>query len=169
MFFQNCSTLHVLKQLLQTQYANTNANPTILITTAPTATSAPVAQNSCTLPIQSITVNSTSVPSSALVTGIPVQIYDGDKLPISRIATSPKVFRGRGEKKTSHNAIEKRYRLSINDKIMELNDLISGKDSKASAKRTLLLEVPYFDVCRTLTCLKWLFWLFCWLFPFLRL
>ena len=31
---------------------------------------------------------------------------------------------------SSHNAIEKRYRLSINDKILELRDLIAGPDAK---------------------------------------
>lgn len=33
-------------------------------------------------------------------------------------------------KKSSHNAIERRYRNSINDKILELKNLIAGEDSK---------------------------------------
>lgn len=123
-------------QLLQSQFSNTDANPSILITTAP-STAAAVTTPSSTVPIQSITVNTTSTPTSTLVAGIPVQVVDRDKLPISRIATSPKIVHGRGEKRTAHNAIEKRYRLSINDKIMELKELISGKDSKVSGKRVI--------------------------------
>lgn len=35
-----------------------------------------------------------------------------------------------GEKRTTHNIIEKRYRSSINDKIVELRDLVMGNDAK---------------------------------------
>ena len=55
---------------------------------------------------------------------------DTEKLPINRL-TSNKINGGRGEKRTAHNAIEKRYRLSINDKINELKELI-GIDAKVS-------------------------------------
>ena len=40
----------------------------------------------------------------------------------------------KGEKKNSHNAIERRYRSSINDKILELKDLVAGGDGKVSWK-----------------------------------
>ena len=52
-----------------------------------------------------------------------------DKLPINRLANN-RPNGGRGEKRTAHNAIEKRYRLSINDKINEMKDLIVGIDAK---------------------------------------
>lgn len=35
-----------------------------------------------------------------------------------------------GERRTTHNIIEKRYRSSINDKILELRDLVMGNDTK---------------------------------------
>lgn len=35
-------------------------------------------------------------------------------------------------KKKSHNAIERRYRTSINDKIVELKNIICGTDAKVS-------------------------------------
>lgn len=35
-----------------------------------------------------------------------------------------------GERRTTHNIIEKRYRSSINDKIVELRDLVMGNDAK---------------------------------------
>lgn len=60
-------------------------------------------------------------------------IYQGgDKIPISKIAASTKMFTGRTEKRTAHNEIEKRYRLSINDRIMELRNVISSADSKVT-------------------------------------
>jgi len=46
----------------------------------------------------------------------------------------------RGEGRSAHNAIEKRYRLSINDKIVELRELIAGKDSKVGTSNTLCPE-----------------------------
>jgi hypothetical protein len=58
---------------------------------------------------------------------------DADKLPINRIAAlapptrEPKVREG---KRSAHNAIERRYRTSINDKIVELKNMIVGIDAK---------------------------------------
>ena len=46
-------------------------------------------------------------------------------MPSSKVSLPPK-----GEKRTSHNAIEKRYRLSINDKIIELKNLVVGEEAK---------------------------------------
>ena len=74
----------------------------------------------------------TVVPSA-----VPVRVIEREKVAISRInTTSAKQSGGgqvgRGEGRSAHNAIEKRYRLSINDKIVELRELIAGKDSKVS-------------------------------------
>lgn len=38
-----------------------------------------------------------------------------------------------GERRTTHNIIEKRYRSSINDKIIELKDLVMGTDAKVKS------------------------------------
>lgn len=41
---------------------------------------------------------------------------------------------GQGEgKRSSHNAIERRYRTSINDKITELKDMVVGTEAKVSS------------------------------------
>jgi len=46
-------------------------------------------------------------------------------------------------KKTSHNAIERRYRNSINDKILELKNLIAGEEAKMSKSAILRKALEY--------------------------
>lgn len=93
--------------------------------------------------------------SSNILTTVPVMMGGGDKLPIkqlqpgsshctngarSSIEQSQMMGGGigqggvvkEGERRTTHNIIEKRYRSSINDKIIELRDLVMGNDAKVS-------------------------------------
>lgn len=52
-----------------------------------------------------------------------------NSLPKSNDKKDP--YQGEG-KRSSHNAIERRYRTSINDKIIELKDMVVGTEAKVS-------------------------------------
>lgn len=67
-------------------------------------------------------VNTSNGPA-ILATGIPV-VIDSDNLTFTSV---PKV---KEVKRSAHNAIERRYRTSINDKIVELKNMLIGVDSK---------------------------------------
>lgn len=45
--------------------------------------------------------------------------------------------------RNSHNVIERRYRTSINDKIMELKDMILGPEAKVNIINILLYIIMY--------------------------
>lgn len=91
--------------------------------------------------------------SSNILTTVPVVMGGGDKLPIKQLQGSahctnvtrsveqvhtiaggagvgPGGVVKEGERRTTHNIIEKRYRSSINDKIVELRNLVMGNDAK---------------------------------------
>ncbi|XP_072205080.1 sterol regulatory element-binding protein 1 isoform X2 [Excalfactoria chinensis] len=102
--------------------------------------------------ITSLTTSSTAAPLQvpALVSGgtilatVPL-VVDAEKLPINRLAPSGKaaLLQSKGEKRTAHNAIEKRYRSSINDKIVELKDLVVGTEAKLNKSAILRKAIEY--------------------------
>ena len=56
------------------------------------------------------------------------------------------------ERKSAHNVIEKRYRSSINDKIVELKDIVAGKDAKVhSHVKLFLVKLTYFEATKVRT------------------
>jgi len=68
----------------------------------------------------------------ARVSGI---LLEGEqKMPINRLnLTQKEVPKVKEVKRSAHNAIERRYRTSINDKIIELKNMVVGTEAKVSA------------------------------------
>lgn len=78
-------------------------------------------------------VNTTNGPVVNL-TSIPLVLDTENKVAINRIAPmqttkEPKV---KEVKRSAHNAIERKYRTSINDKIIELKNIIVGVEAKVN-------------------------------------
>ncbi|NXU49392.1 SRBP1 protein, partial [Turnix velox] len=84
------------------------------------------------------------VSGGTILATVPL-VVDAEKLPINRLAPSgkPVLVQNRGEKRTAHNAIEKRYRSSINDKIVELKDLVVGTEAKLNKSAVLRKAIEY--------------------------
>ncbi|NXK12011.1 SRBP1 protein, partial [Herpetotheres cachinnans] len=84
------------------------------------------------------------VSGGTILATVPL-VVDTEKLPINRLVPSgkPALVQSRGEKRTAHNAIEKRYRSSINDKIVELKDLVVGTEAKLNKSAILRKAIEY--------------------------
>lgn len=74
---------------------------------------------------------------TTILTGIPLMM-ESDKVAIGRMPGSGD-GKPREVKRSAHNAIERRYRTSINDKIVELKNMLVGDDAKVC-----LTQIIYF-------------------------
>ncbi|XP_055841796.1 sterol regulatory element-binding protein 1 [Episyrphus balteatus] len=106
-------------QSVDKQQVLVHSNPTLMYTTAGPAANT---QNIHAL------VNGTLLAT----TRIPMVIETENKVPINRV--QPKV---KEVKRSAHNAIERRYRTSINDKINELKDMVVGESAKLNKSAVL--------------------------------
>ncbi|KAE8611426.1 hypothetical protein XENTR_v10012446 [Xenopus tropicalis] len=82
--------------------------------------------------------------NGTILTTMPVMMGQ-EKMPIKQVPGSlkqPEVPK-EGERRTTHNIIEKRYRSSINDKIIELKDLVMGTDAKMHKSGVLKKAIDY--------------------------
>ncbi|XP_016385308.1 sterol regulatory element-binding protein 2-like isoform X2 [Sinocyclocheilus rhinocerous] len=115
-----------------------------------------------TAPIQTTSLQ--TLMSSNILTTVPMVMGGGDKLPIKQLSSGTAHMGGgarvaveqgmavtagtvgvvkEGERRTTHNIIEKRYRSSINDKILEMRDLVMGNDAKMHKSGVLRKAIDY--------------------------
>ncbi|KAJ8297991.1 hypothetical protein KUTeg_024522 [Tegillarca granosa] len=137
--------LQQLQQLvLQSQVKSTTSSVATILSQPSTVGIAPSTVTSTTssdtniAPVQTVLANTGTILTTS---GIPIQVVDSDKVPINRLNSGAKPKKG--ERKTAHNAIEKRYRLSINDKIVELKDLVAGPDARLNKSAILKKAIDY--------------------------
>lgn len=125
----------------------------------------PTGITTLTTPIQTTALGVPTLMGSNILTTVPVMMSGGDKLPIKQLSSgssptcppsravgleqgaaitmSPGGALKEGERRTTHNIIEKRYRSSINDKIVELRDLVMGHDAKMHKSGVLRKAIDY--------------------------
>ncbi|XP_076866440.1 LOW QUALITY PROTEIN: sterol regulatory element-binding protein 2 [Brachyhypopomus gauderio] len=122
----------------------------------------PAGITTLTTPLQN-TLQVPTLVGSNILTTVPVVMGSSDKLPIKQLPSPPGHNGGvartlveqsavamgtggpvkEGERRTTHNIIEKRYRSSINDKILELRDLVMGNDAKMHKSGVLRKAIDY--------------------------
>ncbi|XP_032774308.1 sterol regulatory element-binding protein 2 [Rattus rattus] len=99
-----------------------------------------------TTPIQTAALQVPTLVGSngAILTTMPVMMGQ-EKVPIKQVPGGVKQLEPpkEGERRTTHNIIEKRYRSSINDKIIELKDLVMGTDAKMHKSGVLRKAIDY--------------------------
>lgn len=80
------------------------------------------------------------IKKNLTLTGFPVLLDATDKIQINQIIT-PQIKEDRPPaKRSAHNAIERKYRTSINEKIIELKNIIVGKEAKVRLIKKIYLK-----------------------------
>ncbi|CAG9766585.1 unnamed protein product [Ceutorhynchus assimilis] len=82
-----------------------------------------------------------TAPQILTTSGIPLMLDTENKVAINRIhGREPKV---KEVKRSAHNAIERKYRTSINDKIVELKNIVVGNEAKLNKSAILRKTIDY--------------------------
>ncbi|XP_068108893.1 sterol regulatory element-binding protein 2 [Hyperolius riggenbachi] len=95
-------------------------------------------------PLQTAALQTLVGGSGTILTTMPLMMGQ-EKMAIKQVPGAmkqPEVPK-EGERRTTHNIIEKRYRSSINDKIIELKDLVMGTDAKMHKSGVLKKAIDY--------------------------
>uniref|UniRef100_A0A8C8VEV5 Sterol regulatory element-binding protein 2 n=1 Tax=Pelusios castaneus TaxID=367368 RepID=A0A8C8VEV5_9SAUR len=97
-----------------------------------------------TTPIQTTALQTLVGSNGTILTTMPMMMGQ-EKVPIKQVPSGIKQPEPpkEGERRTTHNIIEKRYRSSINDKIIELKDLVMGTDAKMHKSGVLRKAIDY--------------------------
>ncbi|XP_032642998.1 sterol regulatory element-binding protein 2 isoform X2 [Chelonoidis abingdonii] len=97
-----------------------------------------------TTPIQTAALQTLVGSNGTILTTMPM-VMGQEKMPIKQVPGGVKQLEPpkEGERRTTHNIIEKRYRSSINDKIIELKDLVMGTDAKMHKSGVLRKAIDY--------------------------
>lgn len=143
---QNMSHLvpndQVKQMILQAQLVS-NSPPTVMYTTSENG------QEKIKLakPVGNIISTNVQTNNNTIFTSVPL-VIEPDKVSLHKI-TSPvtiskdKVPKVKEVKRNMHNAIERRYRTSINDRIVELKDIIAGPNAKMNKSLILRKAIEY--------------------------
>ncbi|XP_014249917.1 sterol regulatory element-binding protein 1 [Cimex lectularius] len=149
---QNVSKIQVpqdqMKQMIfQAQLIAPATQPAVLYTTGN------IQEKPVVNLVNTVNTNVTPCPTdnsnTVLATGIPV-ILEADKISLNRLknGTRERVPKFKEVKRNMHNAIERRYRTSINDRIIELKDIIAGPAAKMNKSLILRKAIEYIRYLR---------------------
>ncbi|XP_050443452.1 sterol regulatory element-binding protein 2-like [Adelges cooleyi] len=124
---QSVNQIHLPADQMKQVFINAplNTQPTVMYTST-TAQGQPIILNN----------------AAFVTTSIPVMnMIDSENISIN--GNSEKGFFKDGKPRSSHNVIERRYRTSINDKIMELKNMILGPEAKLNKSAILKKSIDY--------------------------
>nr|CAH7720133.1 unnamed protein product [Callosobruchus chinensis] len=134
---QQISTDQIQPVLLQAKILKSDIQTNI---TQPTVVYTTSVSSKTTQPIHTI-LSTSGILTTA--NGIPVVLDSESKVPINRVQPANKEYKVKEVKRSAHNAIERKYRTSINDKIVELKNIIAGESAKLNKSAILRKTIDY--------------------------